>query len=178
MHGVPVVPFDELGERFPPDRAALLVALGGREINGLRMNRYLEAKRRGYGFVSYVSSRALVWPDLDIGENCMVFDGVAINPFASVGNNCILRTGAMVSHHAIVGDHCYLAAHAVVAGAARVGERCFVGLNSTVRDRLAIAPRCFIAAGAVVTADTSENGVYVGVPARRRDTPADQLEAF
>lgn len=177
-HGLPMVPFEELEHHFPPDRFAMLLPLGGRNVNGLRADRYRAAKERGYGFISYVASGALVWPDLQIGENCMIFDGAIINPFTVIGSNCIIRSGSLVSHHVVLGNHCFLAAHAVVGGNAKIGDRCFLGLNSTVRDGISVAPRCFIAAGAVVTADTTENGIYMGVPARRRDTPADQWEAF
>jgi len=178
FHDLPMVPFEELERHFPPDRFVMLVSLGGRNINGLRASRYQAAKARGYSFVSYVASRAMVWPDLQIGENCMIFNGASVNPFAVIGNNCILLAGSHVSHHAVLEDHCFLAAHAVVAGGAKIGERCFLGLNSTIRDGVSVAPGCFIAAGAVVTTDTTENGVYMGMPAQRRDMPADQLEAF
>ncbi len=176
LHDLPVVPFDALEQRFPPAAVRLLIALGGQRMNGLRADRFQAARGRGYGFVSYVASRAMVWPDLRIGENCMLFEGCMVHPFAAIGDNCILRSGSHVSHHATVADHCFLAAHAVVAGSASVGERCFLGLNSTVRDHVRIAARCFVAAGAVVTADTVKDGVYMGVPARRRDMTSDQME--
>ena len=76
-----------------------------------------------------------------------------------------------------VGDHCYLAPHAAVAGGVRIGQRCFLGVNATVRDGVKVADRCLLAAGAVVTGDTIENSVYFGVPARRRPTAAEPLEA-
>jgi sugar O-acyltransferase (sialic acid O-acetyltransferase NeuD family) len=176
LHDLPVLPFDALEDRFAPSRVRLLLALGARQVNGLRADRFQEARRRGYGFVSYVASRAMVWPDLRIGENCMLFEGCMVHPFAVIGDNCILRSGSHVSHHATVADHCFLAAHAVVAGSASIGERCFLGLNSSVRDGVQIAARCIVAAGAVVTADTTEGGVYMGVPARRRDMTSDQMK--
>lgn len=175
LHDLPVTPFEALEERFPPGEFALLAPLGWTWINGLRAEKYLQGKNRGYSFVSYVSSRALVWPDLQIGENCLIYEGAIVQPFARVGDNCILRSGCHVSHHAIVGDHCFLAAHAVAAGGAVIGERCFLGLNSTIRDGITVAPRCFIAAGALVVADTETNGVYAGVPAKRRAQSADQV---
>ena len=178
FHDLPVVPFEELERHFPPDRVVMLVPLSARNINGLRASRYQAAKARGYSFVSYVSSRAMVWNNLQMGENCMIFDGVIVNPFVVIGNNCMLLAGSHVSHHAVLEDHCFLAAHAVVAGGAKIGERCFLGLNSTIRDGVSVAPQCFIAAGAVVTTNTTENGVYMGMPARQRHMPADQLEAF
>jgi sugar O-acyltransferase (sialic acid O-acetyltransferase NeuD family) len=177
LHGLPVLPFDDLEAGFPPGQVHLLLALGGRYVNRLRAARFQEARMRGYGFASYISSRALVWPDLQVGEGCLLFEGCMVHPFARLGSNCVLRSGSHVSHHAVVGDHCFLAAHSVLAGGASLGQRCFLGLNSSVRDGVAVAERCLVAAGAAVTADTTENGVYMGVPARRQAAPADEYES-
>jgi len=171
LHGLPVVPFEQLEQSFPPNEYALLISLGWKRCNGLRAAKYEEGKARGYSFVTYVSSRAMVWPDLHVGKNVMICEGVNVQPFARIGSNCILRTGCNVSHHATIGDHVFLASQAVVAGSAIVGERCFLGLNSTIRDGVTVAPGCFVAAGALVTTDTEPDGLYVGVPARRRPLP-------
>lgn len=176
--GLPVIPFEDLENIFSADQVSLLIALGARDVNGFRAKRYAEAKRRGYHFVSYVSSRAVVWNDLKCGENCMIFDGAAVQPFAKIGDNCIIRSGAFLSHHVTLGDHCFVASHAVVGGGASVGERSFLGLNSTIRDGINIAPQCVVAAGAVVTKPTSEGGVYMGVPAVRQETPEHPAGVF
>lgn len=173
LHDLPVLPIDILEKTFPPSTHAMLIPLGWTRCNGLRAERYADAQSRGYRFVSYLSSRALVWPDLQVGENCLIFEGAIVEPFARIGDNCILRSGCHVSHHAVVGSHSFLAANSVVAGSSVLGERCFLGLNSTVRDGVVVAPRCFVAAGALVTADTEPDSLYVGVPARRRPLPQD-----
>jgi sugar O-acyltransferase (sialic acid O-acetyltransferase NeuD family) len=177
LRDLPVVPFEEIAKRLPPDDHRLLVPLGYRSVNRLRAERYRQGGEMGYRFISWVSSRASVWPDLKVGENCMVYEHAVIQPFAVIGDNVIVRSGAHVSHHVRLGDHSFVSAHAALGGGAAVGEYCFVGLNATVRDNVTIAPRCVIAAGAVVTADTEENGVYMGVPARRHATPADQMKS-
>jgi len=151
----------------------LLISLGWTRCNGLRAAKYAEGMARGYSLVTYVSSRAMVWPDLQVGENSMIYEGAIVEPFARIGSNCILRNGCNVAHHAVIGDHVFMAAQAVVAGGATVGERCFLGLNSTIRDGVTVAPGCFVAAGALVTTDTEPDGLYVGVPARRRPLPQD-----
>lgn len=174
-HGLPVVSFEELEEHFPPDEVQMLVPLGYSRLNAFRTERYQQAKARGYDFISYVSSRASVWPDLDVGENSMIYEHAIIQPFARIGNNTIIRSGAHISHHAVVGDNCFIAAHAVLAGGTAVQDNCFVGLNATLRDNITIAPRCFIAAGALIIHDTEENGMYMGVPGKRNKTPADKI---
>lgn len=175
FHDLPVVAFEALAQTFPPSACVLSLPMGWRGMNALRAEKMAQARALGYGFASYVSSRALVWPDLRIGENCMIHDGAIVQPFAHIGDNCVIRAGALVSHHAVVGDHCFIAARAVIAGGAAVGERCVLGLSSTIRDGRKVAPRCFVGAGAVVVADTEENGVYIGVPAKRQAQAADEL---
>ena len=173
FHGLPVYPFEDLEGFAPPSRVKMLVPIGFSRLNRIRMERYEQARSRGYEFATYVSSRAIVWPDLTIGENCMVYDGAAVQPFAKIGNNVVIRSGAIVSHHAEISDHCFIAAHGVVAGSTRVGERCVLGLNSTVRDGVTVAERCIVAAGAVVAGDTEPDGVYLGVPAKRGPSAAE-----
>ena len=176
--GLPAVPFEYLASHFPPGTTELLIPLGPRPTsghnapNGLRAERYAQAKSAGYTLASWVSPRALTWPDLQLGDNTMVYEGAIIQPFARIGDDCILRSGCNISHHAVIEDHAFIAAGAVVAGGARVGAGVFLGLGAIVRDGVQIAPGCLVGAGAVVTADTQPDGLYVGVPAKRLPLPA------
>lgn len=165
--GLPVVAFEDVARTFPPESCAMIAPLGWAEMNGLRRGVVDDGTRMGYEFISWVSSKAVVWPDLRIGRNCMIFEGCIVQPFAEIGDNCVLRAGANVSHDVIVEEDCLLACDVVIGGCARIGARSVLGLNSTVRDHRSIAPATFVAAGAVVTRDIVEAGVYGGVPARR-----------
>ena len=165
--GVPVVPFEDLTSHYPPGEVFLLIPLGYHAINGLRRDRYLAAKAMGYEFISYVSSRASIWPDLQVGENCLIYEHAIIQPYARIGNNVIIRSGAHISHHCTVADHVFVAAGVTLGGNVRVGSQSFVGLGAVLRDGLTIAERSFMGAGAVVVADTEADGVYVGNPARK-----------
>jgi sugar O-acyltransferase (sialic acid O-acetyltransferase NeuD family) len=175
FHGLPVVAFEAVQDRFPPQEYQMLVPLGGRRANGLRRDRYLEAKAKGYEFATYIASSALVAPGVQIGENSMIFEGAAVQAMARVGANCIVRTLANISHHVTLGDHSFVAASAVVGGGAQIGERCFLGLGAVVRDGVSVAERCLVGAGAVVTRDTEPGGVYTGVPAKRGPRLAEEL---
>ena len=62
-------------------------------MSGVREARFKAAKKMGYTCVSYVSSKATTWPDLDIGENCFIFEDNTIQPFVTIGDNCILWSG-------------------------------------------------------------------------------------
>lgn len=165
--GLPVRRFEDLERFHPPERVALLAPLGWTRMGGLRADVLCAGRARGYRFVHYVSSRAHTWPGFEARENCMIFDGAIVEPYARIGENCIVRAGATLSHDVELGDHCFVAARASIGGRATVGAGCFVGAGSVIVNGVRVAPRCFVAAGAVVTADTRPEGIYRGNPARR-----------
>jgi sugar O-acyltransferase (sialic acid O-acetyltransferase NeuD family) len=174
--GLPVAPFDELPARYPPDEFLLLVPVSYRNVNRVREAKYRQAKQAGYRFISYVSSRAVTWPGLCIGENCFILEQNVIQPFAQIGNNVILWSGNHIGHHSTIGDHCFLASHVVVSGNVTIGQRCFVGVNATIRNGIRIADDCVIGAGSLILRDTAERAVYNGAPARLLPTRSDALQ--
>lgn len=59
-----------------------------------------------------------------------------------------------------------------------IGEGCWIGSGAIILPGVTIGPGCIIGAGAVVTSDCEDNGVYVGVPARRiRSLPEDPSDS-
>ncbi len=175
--GLPLVPFEELVRRYPPQQVRLLIPLGYHAINGLRRARFEQARALGYEFISYVSSRASTWPDLVVGTNCLIYEHAIIQPFARIGDNVIIRSAAHISHHCEVADHAFVAAGATLGGNVRIGEQAFVGVGAVVRDGLLVAERSFLGAGAVLMKDSEADGVYVGNPARKIAQSALEVSA-
>jgi len=157
--GLPLVAFEDLLATYPPDRVDLLIATGYQGLNSVRRGIYERCKRLGYGFVTYISSRAMVMTDCPIGENTFVFEANVIQPFVEIGDNVILWSGNHIGHHSRVASHCFIASHAVISGHVTIGESCFVGVNATFRDGILVAPRCVVGAGAIVLADQQEGTV-------------------
>lgn len=176
FRGLPILPFCQLEKYYPPNECYLLIPIGYSDINGLRMEKYLTAKRRGYSFVSYLSSRATFWPNVKLGENTMVYEKAVLQPFVELGDNCIIRSAVHLSHHVKVKNHTFVAAGVVTGGNVVIEDRCFVGLGATVLDRIKLAPQTFIGAGALVTKNTIFDGLYIGAPARRLEKRASEVE--
>jgi sugar O-acyltransferase (sialic acid O-acetyltransferase NeuD family) len=173
--GLPVIPFEEITRTHPPETVGMFAMTGWKQMNAARMELFEVGKGLGYHFISYVASRAMTWPDLKVGANCFIQDGAMIQPFSEIGDNCQIRAGALIGHHVNIASHCFVGAGAQIGGGSKVEEFCVIGLGSVVRSTKKIARRCFIAAGAVVVSDTEENGVYVGVPAKRGTATVDHL---
>jgi acetyltransferase-like isoleucine patch superfamily enzyme len=173
-HGLPVVPFEDLERLFPPSETAVIAPLGRNLMRGLAAGRLQAAKRRGYRSISYVSSRAMTWPDLMTGDGCMIHDGVTIEPFASIGDTTNLLPGCHLGHHVSIAGSCFMAPRVILAGRVRVEERTFIGICAIVHSGVRIARGCLIAAGVRVNRDTDEDGIYEGAgnpPGRARPQP-------
>jgi sugar O-acyltransferase (sialic acid O-acetyltransferase NeuD family) len=165
FQGLPLVDFEDIERRYPPDDHAFFVPMTGKGMNLPRAAIYRQAKDKGYGFVSYVSSRAAVYSQ-DIGENCLILENCVIQPRASLGDNVMLWSGNHIGHHSRVDSHNFLAGHVVVAGHCHVEPHCFLGARSTVRDGLRIAEGTFLAMASALTRATEPWRVYRGNPAR------------
>lgn len=167
LFGLPVVPFEEVEDTFRPDQHDVFVAVTYTQLNRVRTRLLAEARRKGYRPVSYVSSRAFVWPNAQIGENCFVFENNVVQYHVRLGDNVVLWSGNHIGHRTSIGDNCFLSSHVVVSGYCEIGESCFFGVNSAVADKARVGGDCVVGMGAVVTGDLEPGGVYVGNPARR-----------
>jgi len=176
LFGLPVVPFEEMERFFDPKSHRGFVAVSYTQLNRLRSRLFNTAKQKGYALCSYVSPKAFIGKKVEIGENCFIFENVAIQRGAKIGNNVIMWTGSSVGHRSVIGDNCFLASHVAISGFCDIAENCFFGVNSCTVDGLKIAKDCIIGAGAVVIKDTGEGRVYVGNPAK--PLPNKSIERF
>ncbi len=165
--GLPVVAFEEVEQLFPPETYAFFAPMTGRNMNRNREKVYLDAKARGYSFISYISSRATVFDRSLIGDNCFILEDNTIQPYTTIGNNVVLWSGNHIGHHGRIRDHVFFTSHVVLSGHCDVGSYSFFGVNATVRDYLNIAPGTLAGMASALTKDTEEWGVYVGNPAKK-----------
>ena len=172
LFGLPVECFEDIEKKRDPHIFRMFVAVGYADLNGLRTRLYNESKQKGYSLVSYVSSHSFVWRNVEIGENCFIFEDNTIQPFVKIGNNVTLWSGNHIGHHSVIEDNCFISSHVVVSGFCRIGANSFLGVNSALSHRTTVARDNVIAMGAVVTKDTEPEKIYVGNPARPLDKPS------
>lgn len=166
LRGLPVVPLEDLENLFDVNKFKVFTAITHTQLNRVRTRLYHEVKKKGFSFASYISSKAFVWRNAKIGENCFIFENNVIQPFSKVGNNVIMWSSNHLAHRSILKDNSYLTAQVVIAGFCEIGENSFLGVNSTIADNLKIAKDCIIGAGAVIIKNTEEGKIYQGNPAK------------
>jgi len=174
FEGLPTVAFENVDRIYPPEAYSFFVPMSHRKMNLDRKSIYDQVKAKGYGFISYISSKATVFHENSIGENCFILEDNTIQPFAAIGNNVVMWSGNHIGHHSLIGDHVFFTSHVVLSGNCVVEPFCFFGVNAAIRDRLRIAEGSFIAMSTSVTKDTAPWRVYIGAPARDRGASIEE----
>ena len=167
MFGLPVVAFEEIERHYPPATHEIFVSIVFTQVNRLRTRLYCEAKAKGYTVASYISSRAKIMTNSNIGEHCFICEDNVIQPFAVLGNNVVLWSGNQVSSFCAIGDNCFILPNSVFFGFVTVGENCIVGSNVAIESNVRIGRDCFIGPGVTImqdvaggqTVDTSSGGM-------------------
>jgi sugar O-acyltransferase (sialic acid O-acetyltransferase NeuD family) len=160
MMGLPVVPLEELRDRFPPADHDVYVAIVYTQLNRLRTRLVQVAKEAGYGLASYISRHAFVWPNVILGEHCFVFENNVVQAFTTIGNNVVLWSGNHIGHHTKIGDNVFISSHVVISGFCEVGTSCFLGVNAAVANNIIIEKDCWIGPGVVISHNTKEGELY------------------
>ena len=175
FRGRPVLPFERIEERFPPQRFGFFVAVSYARLNAVRTEKVAAARARGYRLVSYLSSRATVFPGFEPKENCFILEDNTIQPFASIGANVTLWSGNHIGHHSVIEDDVFLASQVVVSGGVRIGQGSFVGVNVTIRDHVTIGKQCVLGAGALVLENQPDFSVVAPRGTERSPVPSTRL---
>jgi acetyltransferase-like isoleucine patch superfamily enzyme len=119
-----------------------------------------------------------------IGDDCFIGPFVEIQRGVVIGKRCRIQSHSFVCELVDIGDDCFIS-HGVmfindlfsIGGPAKgrrdlwrstkIGKGVSIGTNSTILP-VSICDRVVVGAGAVVTKDITEPGIYVGNPARLR----------
>jgi len=160
FEGLPLVPWEQLEEHFTSTEVRLLVPMSGRLQNEVRRDRYLEGKRRGYAFTSFVH------PDnyndaASIGENTFILMRGILEPGVRIGNGVMIWSGAHIGHHATIEDYCFLGGSVAVGAMATIGERTFLGSRTFIDANVTLGVACFIGSNGFVKQDLPPQSVVV-----------------
>ncbi|MFN4915159.1 MAG: acetyltransferase [Sphingomonadales bacterium] len=164
LFGLPVVPFEDVENIFPPTEFEMYIALVYNSLNRIRRRFYYEAKEKGYKLANYISSRSFVWFNLDIGDNVFIFEDNTIQPFVRIGSNNVFWSGNHIGHHSTIGSHNFISSHVVISGFCNVGDNNFFGVNTTVGNNLHIGDDCLLGAFVHVVKNIESGSFIKGTP--------------
>ncbi len=155
-----VIPQSEL-LKMDKNLYELFVSLSYKKMNTIRANKYLELKKLGFKFTSFVHKKSYISDKSYIGENCFILENQNIQRNVKIQNNVFMWSGNHIGHNSIIKDHTYLSSHVVISGNCEIGNNCFFGVNSSVKDDTLIGNECMIGMGANVIKNLKDGSVAI-----------------
>ena len=125
---------------------------------------------------SHVYSEAVIGKDCSFGQNTMVANGVVIGSNVKVQNNVAIYTGTTIEDDVFLGPSCVLTnisnprSQVIRRGVYEktlIRRGTTIGANATIVCGITLGRYSFVAAGAVVTKDTPDYALIVGVPGKQ-----------
>ena len=170
-----IIPFHLIEQKFPADKFKLFIPLSYAQVNKLREKKFIEARNKGYDFISYIHPKANISSNANIGKNCFIFEDNTIQPYVTIEDNCILWSGNHIGHHSTIKANCFITSHVVISGGCEIGENTFIGVNATLRNHIKIGKSNVIGASALILNDTEDNKVFMETGTEASKVPSDRL---
>lgn len=110
---------------------------------------------------------------LIIEENCVIGSLVEIcrgsaNENTVIGKNTCIAHGTNIGHGCFVGENVHMANGILLGGGCSVAPHAFLGSGVTIAaGKKIVAENVVLGSGTIVAKDITEEGVYVGSPARK-----------
>jgi len=165
----PLVPFEDVEDGFSPSEFDMLVLVGYRRMRD-RRRMFERARAKGYRMANYLGGRSVVYDDLSLGENNLVFNGAYLGVFGSLGDNNIIRPNAYIGHDVRIHNHTVVAPGCQIAGNCELRDLCYVGIGATISNDVILAEETLVAAGSLVLGSTDPCTEYRGRPAKKHRT--------
>lgn len=164
LFGLPIIAFEKIQTMYSPNEYDMHVALTYNNLNRTRAHFYEKAKEKGYSLANYISSKAFVWRNVEIGDNVFVFEDNTIQPFVKIGSNNVLWSGNHIGHHSTIGSHNFISSHVVISGFCKVGNHNFMGVNTTIGNNLSVGDDCLLGSFVHVVKNIGSGALIKGTP--------------
>ncbi|MBR3056966.1 MAG: hypothetical protein IKG93_03260 [Clostridiales bacterium] len=132
----------------------------------VREEEFTALKEKNAKLAVLVHPQSYVNPATQIGEGCIVMQGVIVYDDSTLCDNVLLMEYSSVSHDSIVGSHAVLMEKVTVAGHGHVGKGALLSANTVVKETVKILDGAVCEPGSVVMSDVAEDTIVAGNPAR------------
>lgn len=112
---------------------------------------------------SSIGAKAVIYYDVQIGENTLIGDGAGIREQCKIGSSCIIGRNVEINYHSSVGDRSRVMDSSHITGNCRIGNDVFISMNVTTANDNAFGQKGYQENG--IMGPTIQDGAMIGVGA-------------
>lgn len=152
---------------FDRDKHLAVVAVGNPKTRKKIVDQII-ARHGDQVFKTIVSPKAnLMDPTIVVGYGSIICSNCILTCDIKLGSWSQLNLATTIGHDTETGDFFTTAPGVHISGKVNAGQRVYLGTNSSTVENISICDDVTIGAGACVSKDILESGIYVGIPARK-----------
>jgi sugar O-acyltransferase (sialic acid O-acetyltransferase NeuD family) len=102
-----------------------------------------------------------------IGKGVIICTGVFLMTSISIGDFVHINLACTIGHDCVIGHYSTISPGVSISGNVKIGEETYLGTRVCTVENIQIDDKIIIGAGAVVVKSLSEEGTYVGAPAKK-----------
>lgn len=146
--------------------ADVFVGIGSNSIREKIQEKLMD---ESFNLVTLIHPSAVIGDEVEIGFGSIIMAGAVINSSSVLGKGCIVNTHSSIDHDNVLEDYVHISPGSTLAGTVYIGKKSMIGSGSTIINNISIGRDCVVGAGAVVINDLIVPGIYVGVPAKKKN---------
>jgi sugar O-acyltransferase (sialic acid O-acetyltransferase NeuD family) len=164
--GLPQVGLKSVTEYYPTCSYDMIVLTASYHDMRNRETLYNKAKALGYSLRNYISPSSLVSPDVEMGENNLIFEQVFLGARGHMGSCNTIRQQVYIGHDFTLRNNIVITPGCKIGGNCTIDKNCYIGLGATIINDIMISEESLVGAGSVVLKNTEPFSKNVGNPSR------------
>jgi len=149
---------------FDPNEYITMIAVGDSKKREQIKNKLPENTQ----FFTFIHPTALIMDsNIEIGQGTFIGAYSVLTTNIKLGEHCLINRGVQIGHDCVIGDYFSAMPNSVVSGNVKIGDKVYLGTNSSVKEKINICDNVTIGLNSGVVKDINEEGVYVGIPAKK-----------
>lgn len=120
---------------------------------------------RGGVFISCISEKAYILPNVEIGKGVFIGPFCTIDVDVKIGDFTTIISYCGIGHDSRIGEYCEIESYATLGGGSILGNEVTIHPRATILPRVVIEEKTIVGVGSVVTRNMPSNVTVWGNPA-------------
>ena len=151
-------------EKYSTKKYKALVTLSNSEQRKLIVES-MPIKTEYYTFIDKKAN--ILDKNINIGKGSIICAGSILTTNINLGNFSQINLNTTIGHDCKIDDYFTTAPGVNISGNCIIGKNVYLGTNSSVKEKITICDNVIIGLNGGITKNIYEEGIYVGVPAKK-----------